>query len=885
MKVIKPTAIGALLRPFEDADDAFLAIGALVLVDLASGAALPEMDLWSLVGRELSASDLDVGMVKPRGEVLVSGKAFAREGAVPFTRVRVQVGPVDKTLAVYGDRYWVGDEPSRPVPFEVLPIDYAHAYGGADYPLNPSGRGAHSVVVGGHAVHPLANIEAMGRPQYARNDATQVPAVLGGCDPSWPQRAAKLGTYDATWLRERAPGFPADLDLAYFNVAQPDQWLPGFFRGDEAFTIENMHPTAPTLSGALPGLALRALASRRGEAAGLLADIPMHLETVHFVPHAERAILVFRGLLQTIEDDADDVLEVMLALEALGEPRPLAHYQEVRRKRLDPELGHVHALRESDLLPEATRGGPRQKSDLEELLAGPRLVRENMKRGADRRAEARRQALAAELDEAGLGREGFEALLAPPTATQDELPDVEELAPFVEAQLARAAAAKADAEGRAVDARAELCAAMAEAGVPVGEQQSEAGGPSGPPAFTAHGERQRFEELAAMCRNMDAPSAELDAMLADPRLDRRLAQLEALARDGYRQMAHRQSAAPRLPGDAARQVREEVLTAHASGESLAARDLTGVDLSGLDLRGIRLRAAFLESTSFAGSNLAGADLRGAVLARADLRGAALRDADLEDANLGHADLTAADLTGAVLRGAVLHKADLSRAVLRQVDLTLADLSEVVLSDNDFEGAVAQLLTFLKTDLTGVRFAGADLSRCLFSECSLRQADFAGSQLVGATFVAVDACGASFRNARLENARFVQACSLEAADLCESDLRGANLRGVSAPGANLSRANAAGANLSSADLRGASLVGATLRSATLTRTVLAGADLTLADLMSAVMAKADLSGANLFQANLFRADMAKVLTDEHTSLEQANTAEARIIPRRHRAARS
>src|SRR5687767_15679476 len=47
------------------------------------------------------------------------------------------------------------------------------------------------------------------------------------------------------------------------SVAPADQWLDGFFRGDEEVLLENMHPQRPRIEGRLPGLALRSFVTRK----------------------------------------------------------------------------------------------------------------------------------------------------------------------------------------------------------------------------------------------------------------------------------------------------------------------------------------------------------------------------------------------------------------------------------------------------------------------------------------------------------------------------------------------------------------------------------------------------------------------------------------------
>ncbi|KYF74444.1 hypothetical protein BE11_28460 [Sorangium cellulosum] len=885
MKTIKPQKLGLLHRVFEDGSDCYLSVTILAFFSLGPPAALlSEIDLWKFTAAELGKDAvLDMGMPKPRGELLISGRAYPRGGRAPACAVRARLGAVDKTLYAIGDRTWRRGAPTDPEPFTEMPIVWERAFGGPGFAMNPVGKGAQPVETDTGELHPLPNIEL---PETLITSPTDQPAPggFGPMDLMWPQRFARMGTYDQKWLKERFPGFAEDTDLGVFNAAPEDQWIQGFFRGDEPMVLENMHPERPVIEAALPGIATRAFINRKGADGESFSEVPMRLETVHLFPHAERGVLLFRGIALVDEDDAADVLQIVIGAETLGEPRPMEHYRDVLARRLDPEAGHLAALRESDLLPPLPSGArpPRDRSDVERLLESDDLLRKNMQGGARRRAEANRRQARATVVELGLDPAQFGLDQAEEPAVEEALPDIEDLGPFVEALEARAERERAEAEDRRARAEAEARAAYAAAGMDYDALQEEAmKQAAGPPKFSAKAERERLEDLATLLANAGYPNAELEATLADPALDERLAQMEAQVLEGYRQTAHVGPAAGRLAGEAARRLRDEVIEAHRAGRSLAGRDLTGADLSGLDLRGAILTGALLEGASLAGADLQDANLERAVLARADLCGAALRGAKLEDANLGLAKLGGADLSGADLSGAVLYQADLTGASFRGAELTLADLSEATLRDNDLSDALAQLLTLLRVDLAGSRLAGADLSRSTFIECKLAGVDLSGARLISTAFFSSEGRGAVFRGAQAENLRMVKECAFDGADFRGAALDGANLRGASLSGADFAEARMNGSDLSDCDLRGARMAWIAAREARFIRAELSDADLTGADLMLGVLQKARLMGADFTRANLFRADLTKVFGDERTRFDEANLDEVRFVPRRSR----
>ncbi|WP_437970338.1 DUF2169 domain-containing protein [Sorangium sp. So ce260] len=885
MKTIKPQKLGLLHRVFEDGSDCYLSVTILAFFSFGPEAALlSEVDLWKFTAAELGKDAvLDMGMPKPRGELLISGRAHPREGRAPACAVRARLGAVDKTLYVIGDRTWRRGVPTEPEPFTAMPIVWERAFGGPGFAPNPVGKGAQPVETETGEIHPLPNIE-LPKPLITSPSDRPAPAGFGPIDLMWPQRFARMGTYDQRWLKERFPGFAEDTDLGVFNAAPEDQQVEGFFRGDEPMVLENMHPEKPVIEAALPGIATRAFINRKCGEVETFSEIAMHLETVHLFPHAERGVLLFRGIALVDEDDAADVLQIVIGAETLGEPRAVEHYREVLRQRLDPKAGHLAALRDSDLLPPLPSGArpPRDKSDVERLLESDDLLRKNLRDGARRRAEANRRQARATVVELGLDPAQFGLEQAEEPAVETVIPDIEDLGPFVEELEARAERERAEAESRRASAEAEARAAYAAAGMDYDALAADAmKQAAGPPKFSAKAERERLEDLATLLSNAGHPNAALEETLADPALDRKLAEMEAQVLEGYRQTAHFGPAAGRLGGEAARRLRDEVVEAHRSGRSLAGRDLTGVDLSGLDLRGAILTGALLEGASLADADLQDADLERAVLAHADLCRAALRCARLEDANLGLATLRGADLSGADLSGAVLYRADLTGASFRGAELTLADLSEATLRDNDFSDALAQLLTLLRVDLAGSKLTGADLSRSTFIECKLGGVDLSGARLISTAFFSSEGRGAVFRGAVAENLRMVKECAFDGADFRGATLTGANLRGASLAGADFTEAKMNGSDLSDCDLRGATMAWIAAREARFIRAELSDVDLTYADLMLGVLQKARLMGADFRGANLFRADLAKVLGDERTRFEEANVREVRFVPRRQR----
>lgn len=863
MKVIKPQRLGLLTKVFEHQGHCYFVASILVLFPFdAPSALLPEVNLWQLVARELGQdTPLDLGMPKPRPEVLVTGRAFTPGGKPQIgCAARLKLASVDKTLHVIGDRVWQRGGPSAPEPFIEMPISYEKAFGGAGYAKNPLGKGFGAIPgKGGGAVQPLPNIEDPRQPIRSPDDRPE-PAGFGPYDLTWPQRFQKAGTYDQRWRAERFPGLADDADFGLWSAAPPDQQVERF-RLDEAFSLENMHPTRPLLTSRLPGIKVRGFIRQKTAAGEELRELTTHLDTVHLIPHEARGILIYRALARIAEDDAADVTQILIGAEVTSAPRSAEHYRAVLSARLDKQKGALLALRDADLMPEDTLALIRQEAqapdEMDALVATEGLLQKNLRRKMELELEEAR----ARVTSLGLDPAAYVPAMPP----EEPAPDLDRLPELFDQITAQVEQARAEVSQRMAQAEEDARKACAEAGLDYEQVTREARERSGgPPSFSAEKELARLEELAPL----------------DPTVKQKLLQAERQLRDAYKRFAHHFPAAASLQGDAAARLREEVIVAHRAGQSLEGRDFTGADLSRLDLTGIDLRGALLEGASFAHAILAEANLEGAVLARADLSAANLEGARLASVNLGRAKLAGAKLTGGVdLTAATLAYADLSGASLRGARMDGVDLLEARFADTDFRDVTASGLSFVGADLTGLSLVGAALTRCNFVEVNVTAVDFSGATLTASVFVSAKGDGARFRGSRLDNLRVVQGSSFAGADFVGACLDGANLRGTNLEGSDLSGASLDGADLSACDLKRAKLYRASAKGALFIRADLSEATLVSANLMQSILQKANLSSADLRDANLFRADLAKVQGDSGTKLDGALVTQVRFVARR------
>ncbi|WP_437293589.1 DUF2169 family type VI secretion system accessory protein [Sorangium sp. So ce426] len=880
MRVIKPQRLSVLQRVFELKQQRFLALGLTAYLPLdAPELPLPEIAMWQEIPRQLGKDvALDEGLPKPRSEVLAFGKAFAAGGTPrPAFRARVQVGPIDKAVYVVGKRRWERGVPSEPEPLTELALGWDKAFGGPGFAPNPIGTGAAPAEEDGKSHHPLPQLEHPKHLITSPGDRPP-PAAFGPLDPTWPERHAKLGTYDAAWLESDFPGFARDLDPEYFMVAPPDQRLPGFFQGGEPIALEQLHPEQATLTGRVTELVARCFVTRASRE-DALEEIGTRLETLVLLPNIRRMIAIFRGVARVEEDDARDVKCLLAALERRGAPRPKEHYDAVLAQRLDKKKGHLVALRDRDLLPDPDPDAPalpdEKISDMDDLLRREGVLERRSRERAQRELDNARMAvrvLGIDPDEKGIPRE-----LPPPEAP----PKLDELPEYMERVEAEAARLEAEAKVKQAEALEDARQNLAEHGIDIDEviekSKREAGGP---PGFRADEHLARMRETAQIGRDLGAPMDELEAQLEDPAFLAKLRKLEEAQLLAYRQAAHHMAPAA-LPDDAAqRDLRGRVEAAVASGSPMTGWDLTGADLRGLDLSGAVLREALLERADLRGCALAGADLSGAVLVRACLEGARLEGVRLEGANLGEVAARGADFGGARLAKAILQRGELEGARFAGADLRGADLFEARLARGELEGALADEVLFYECDLEGARLDRANLRKATFFRCRMAGASLAEAVIEGAALVETGAEGACFRAARANNLRLVLACQLGGADFSGAELALATMRGASLKGAGLARVRADGCDLSESDLQGARLAGASLQGARLMRADLGDAELSDANLMEAMLQGAKVHGASFSRANLFRANLMGTEGDTRTSFKDAHVVQT-LFPRRKR----
>ena len=247
------------------------------------------------------ASDYHTG--KPTTDILMVGSACPPNGeAVKQLDVSLSVGPVRKTIRVFGHREWLDGRVTEPQPFQTMPVVYERAFGGVHEvegqvasleSRNPVGCG----YAGKRSVEemngmPLPNLEDPDNLICQYTDQPQ-PSCFAPHSPNWLPRQAHAGTYDEAWQQQRAPYLPFDFNKQFFNMAHSDLVCPGYLRGGEAVHITNMH-SAGDLQFNLPQINLVSRVSLdKGE-----QNPSFNLETLIIEPNDLNLRMVWRAAMK-----------------------------------------------------------------------------------------------------------------------------------------------------------------------------------------------------------------------------------------------------------------------------------------------------------------------------------------------------------------------------------------------------------------------------------------------------------------------------------------------------------------------------------------------------------------------------------------------------------
>lgn len=237
---------------------------------------------------------------KPGTDVVINGHAYAPKGKpVSNLDVNIKVAGKQKTIRVYGDRFWndriVALSMSAPKPFVKMPLIYERAFGGTDTSNDdPKKQGAEfrNPIGIGFALSEsalknklLPNIEDPAD-EIKNWKSRPKPVGVGFICKHWEPRRQYAGTCDQAYIENRLPLYPLDFDFRFFLGANPDLVFSPHLRGGEAIELRYLTPDS-YLAFPLPRIVL----GFRTLLAGQRVDHVCKLGSVIIEPDIPRVML------------------------------------------------------------------------------------------------------------------------------------------------------------------------------------------------------------------------------------------------------------------------------------------------------------------------------------------------------------------------------------------------------------------------------------------------------------------------------------------------------------------------------------------------------------------------------------------------------------------
>lgn len=906
MKVIRPFQISFNNTVFEQDRRFYFTASLTIGFNLRTNEELLEFDFIKDATESMGENPLpDMGMPKPGGEILISGCFFPpnKEPAASGW-VRATVGHQKKELFVFGPRKWRNGFPTNPEPFTSMPIDYAHAFGGEGYQKNPNGIGFKD-----------GKIPCIEDPKHlvASPTDTPDPAGFSVLDPFWPQRMRFQGTYDNSYIKKYFPGYPADFDWQYFHCAPEDQWIKGYFKGDEPFEIHHMHPDHPVIRGNLPGLYARCFLNHtlKGDHAPQFSELPLNLDTLWFFPEKLLGLMIWRGVIQVADDEAEQIQHMIVAYEDRSDsPRSHEHYRDTLERRINSDDALLNYFNTEDLIPigakcamELLQERAFEDHEESEFAKNMDAKSESLKKMADEKIEEA-------IQQSEKGMQGMDipddfnknmpddAKAYMPGGEKMDLrkmfkeasepkpdPDVEALNEKLETILPGITAKdprKLQLKNFSFDKIDKIMATVDEFMEKKKKQALDTAKPEIEKAKTQI--REQMENLKSQegMENMpEEAKAEIDKAMAT--LEESLQMMDVLDPESEAELP--KAPLPRMKADEIRQqlstVSPQVAEAmqHVQAmkdmgiENEATQDMEKqineiMDTSmqqveeGLADAEKAFKETYIMGAHFMADGLSPHDdpvetvaerFKKALAEGEDLTNGDWACIDLSGQNLDGIDLSRAFLEQVNFTGASLKNANLSRAILARADLTDADLSGANLEEANV-GAVKGL----RTNFTDANLKSARLSKADFTEADFTRADLTDTEtlyiiLNRAKFTETRMPTMKFIESKLEGPSFIKA------DMTTSVFYDCDITDADFSEAILHRCVFADVRLENvvfdkADMTSACFAATDPAKSSFTNVCFKGACMNRCSFQSMVMKNADLSGASMENANFINADL-------------------------------
>ncbi len=858
MQIYRPLQISFCNRVLEKGRKFYFTASATLGVRLPTGEALLEFEQIKDAFECMGDPPLpDVGMPKPNGEVLVSGKCFAKDNKpVPANEVRLEIGPVKKTLYVMGDRIWkqsggLGAVISDPEPFTEMEISWSRAFGGEGYTPNPHGKGCAPVKgdKGGMA-QPLPNVLDPKKLIGSPSDRPE-PVGLAPLDPSLPTRMRFAGTYNQDYKRKYYPGYPEDMDWRHFLCAPEDQWIDDFFIGNESFCLTNMHPTMPRVEGNLPGYWVRLFILREREEKGPeFAEISMNLDTVWFFPEKLMALLIWRKGIEVRDDEAEEITHVLAAYEDRSHPpRDLEHYKAAMEKRMNGNDPLLNELNTSDLIPVGSLCAMEILFKMGLEGGGESELAKNM--GA--KSEAMQKEVDEKIEEAVAQSEKKMEAMDMPNQASDQLPD--EAKVDLRKMVENKPEVEPDPDVAALKQKLDSILPGIMAGDPAQLDIKEfsfdkidkiAG------AISEFGDKKKKEVMdltrEEIAKSKDEIGKKLDSIKegADAMDDKAQKEMEEKIQETYKalealdQEENPEVALPRFNAEEVIGQMSDIPTEPPPELLSAIEHLNSARAAGIEDENTRdLEDRIQEAME--GIKTA-KEKTGEALLQAESQ---FKDGYIMAAHMLSPGLSPhkepVEKVAEKFLAAVAQGEDVSNGDWACLDLSGQDLAGVNLS-----GCFLEQVNFARTSLKG-----ANLSKAIMARANLENADLTGANLEGTNLGAARATRANFTEANLDSAKLTRGvfkdadftrAELKDAESLEVVISGSSFAGAHMPGMTFLEAEIAGTGFPGADLTAGAFISCDIRDCDFTGAVMNRCAFSDTKFTNVVFDEADLSGA-------------------------------------------
>lgn len=929
MKVIKPMMLGILWRTYQRNGHRLGVTGIVCFPLDTPDRPLTDPVMWTKIASEFPPDSVwDAGIPKDQGEVLLSARAYSSGETTPAShrRISVRVGPVAKSLDVYGDRVWEkrsgGWTKTQAIPFIEMPIVYSLAFGGEGYPQNPTGTGF--VNNPGNGPIPLPNIESVISPIRSPEDRP-APEGLGALDITWLQRFSKVGNYREGEIGKTPPPLPANSDWTLYNQALPDQWIPGFWQGGEPYLLAGLHPQFDRQSGKLPKIRVRSFVTLTGASGQSFVELPMHPETVWLFPHLEIGVVIHRGSMAIETDDASEVISILLAAEDPEDDRPESHYLDFRNRRDTRDPKDLSLYGDAPLLPVRLKDDPQANiGDIRYHLANQpseneqrtkRILSHKLDQAQSRQDEALNtfkgsppESLRTE-ELLKAGKEKIDAIRKKiedtPTKTPlemldeaiDNRPDRKTLKQQMATGIREAVNRIPDEVLQNANITREALLSSQTVQAPLKRKIEE--------TLSSETMKERLRAIGASLSSSTPTGSPpgMGQITKDPmaginesqnRVESLQKQFAALA-DKSKSLVRSVHFFPPPPSDPSNAAagRQKALDHLARSRDFKSWELRGADLSGLDLSGCDFSDSDLIGCDFSGSNLTGSLFVGTWAAHSRFSRAILSRARFDESNIGCSDLTGvraedASFKNTILSGAALADCDLSGSLFDGSDLgntsflraksqrcsfpnakfmRFESASSVSLSaPTENPGAApstSERVVFREVDFSGSRF-----EKALFMKADFISVNFSDCQLSGVIFLDCSGPSSRFDRSVLSKAVFAQSIDFIGSSFRKADLTGANLRGVNVSGSDFQGSILSDADGSGGDWRNANLQGVQAIQSRFQKADLRFADCRSGDFRQAIFLNADLRFAIFSRGSLYKAGVTGAKIDDSTRWDHA-----------------